>query len=117
MKIIGRTDKADFPELYLNDLAVKIDTGAYTSSIHAIDVKKVELKGEMYVEFKLLDTSYSKYNNVVFKVKNFREKEIKSSFGNIERRFVICLMILMTIDLSKISGLSVSSYLKAVLDR
>ncbi len=30
MKIIGRIDKADFPELSLTDIKVKVDTGAYT---------------------------------------------------------------------------------------
>ena len=33
-KVIGRIDKADFPLLGLFDIDVKIDTGAYTSSIH-----------------------------------------------------------------------------------
>jgi len=33
-KTLGRTDKADFPTLDLVDIDIKIDTGAYTSSIH-----------------------------------------------------------------------------------
>ena len=33
-KTIGRIDKADFPALDLFDIDIKIDTGAYTSSIH-----------------------------------------------------------------------------------
>ncbi|MEO2061132.1 MAG: peptidase, partial [Mesonia sp.] len=37
-KTIGRVDKADFPELGLNEIAIKIDTGAYTSSIHCEDI-------------------------------------------------------------------------------
>ena len=37
-KIIGRVDKADFPTLNLMDIEVKIDTGAYTSSIHCYKV-------------------------------------------------------------------------------
>jgi len=34
LRTIGRIDKADFPELNLQNIEVKIDTGAYTSAIH-----------------------------------------------------------------------------------
>lgn len=34
LKIIGRKDCADFPELKLSGIVIKIDTGAYTSSIN-----------------------------------------------------------------------------------
>ena len=48
--IIGRIDRADFPKLGLSDIDIKIDTGAYTSSIHcnhirAEDKVGVELEG------------------------------------------------------------------------
>ena len=33
-KTIGRIDKADFPLLDIYDIDIKIDTGAYTSSMH-----------------------------------------------------------------------------------
>jgi len=89
MIIIGRIDKADFPELNLLDINIKVDTGAFTSSIHSYDVKEIELNGEKYIEFKLLDPSHPKYNNKIFQVKSYEVKAIKSSFGNIEQRFII----------------------------
>lgn len=89
MKTIGRIDKADFPELHLQDIYIKIDTGAYTSSIHSHDIQEVEVNGEKHIEFKLLDPSYAKYKDIVFKVKNYKEKMVKSSFGAIEQRFII----------------------------
>ena len=89
MKTLGRIDKADFPELHLEDIEIKVDTGAYTSSIHSHEIKKVVLNSESHIEFKLLDPSYPKYNDIVFKSKNFNEKEIKSSFGTIENRYII----------------------------
>ena len=89
MKIIGRVDKADFPELGLKNINIKVDTGAYTSSIHSHHIKEVESNGEKYIEFVVLDPSYPKFKDKVFKVKNYKEKSIKSSFGNIEKRFII----------------------------
>ena len=95
MKIIGRIDKADFPELHLKNINFKVDTGAYTSSIHSHDIKEVEINGKKHIEFKLLDPSYSKYKDKVFKVKNYKEKAVKSSFGEIEHRYIISTTIVL----------------------
>lgn len=89
MKTIGRVDKADFPELELRNINVKIDTGAFTSSIHCHDIKEVEINGTKQIEFKLLDPSYPNYDNRVLKTKNYEETDVKSSFGDVEKRFVI----------------------------
>ena len=95
MKIIGRIDKADFPELNLRNINIKVDTGAFTSSIHTHDVKEIELNGEKHIEFKLLDPSHPKYENIIFKVKSYEVKTLKSSFGNSEQRFIIKTNILI----------------------
>ena len=89
MKIIGRIDKGDFPELKLQNISIKVDTGAYTSSIHSHEIKEVELNGKKHIEFKLLDPSHLKYRDKIFKVKNYKVKTIKSSFGTVEQRFII----------------------------
>ncbi|MCZ4695036.1 peptidase [Ancylomarina euxinus] len=89
MKIIGRIDIADFPKLDLQNINIKVDTGAYTSSIHCHDVQEIELDGKKHIEFKLLDPSHPQYNHKVFKVTNYEVKSVKSSFGDVEKRFVI----------------------------
>lgn len=95
MKVIGRNDKADFPELGLRNIKVKVDTGAYTSSIHCYDVNEIEINGVNNIEFKLLDPSHPKYKDKTFKTINYKVKKIKSSFGNIEQRFIIDTNILI----------------------
>ncbi|AZQ64782.1 peptidase [Flammeovirga pectinis] len=95
MEIIGRSDKVDFPDLYLEDLAVKIDTGAYTSSIHCHDIKEIEIKGIKFLHFKTLDPGYLKYQNKVIEVKEYTEKNIKSSFGEVEKRFIIKTQVIL----------------------
>ena len=89
MNIIGRIDKADFPELNLKEIDLKVDTGAYTSAIHCHEVKEVDRNGVKHIEFKLLDPSHPEYEERVFKVKNYKAKAIKSSFGSVEHRFII----------------------------
>jgi hypothetical protein len=90
---IGRKDKADFPELKLTNISCKIDTGAYTSTIHSHDIKEIIIDGEKYIEFQLLDPSHPKYRDEKLKTKNFTKKNIKNSFGITEERFVIKTII------------------------
>ena len=90
MKItIGRTDKADFPELSLQNLGIKVDTGAYTSAIHCHDIEEVEVDGKKLIKFQLLDPSHPKYNHKTFVLEHYNKKRIKSSIGKAEDRFVI----------------------------
>ena len=58
-------------------------------------IQEVELNGEKHIEFKLLDPTYSKYKDNVFKTKNYKEKMVKSSFGAVEQRFIIKTIIVI----------------------
>lgn len=90
MKItIGRVDKADFPELSLSGIDLKIDSGAYTSSIHCANVEEINVGGENLIKFTLLDPEHSLYNNKEFKTKKYTSKAVKSSNGISEMRFLI----------------------------
>jgi hypothetical protein len=90
MKItIGRSDKADFPELSLSEIDVKIDSGAYTSSIHCSNIKETSINGTPIIRFTLLDPEHSFYNNKEFTSKNYASKIVKSSNGISEKRFMI----------------------------
>lgn len=82
---IGRSDFADFPMLDIEDIAVKIDTGAYTSAIHC---KKIEVVDEK-LHFVLLDPEHDQFHNREFVVQNYTYKSIKNSFGIAEQRYVI----------------------------
>ncbi|TXD50468.1 MULTISPECIES: ATP-dependent zinc protease [unclassified Polaribacter] len=87
--IIGRTDKADFPELSLEEIDVKIDSGAYTSSIHCSNIKEFTENNESLIKFTLLDPEHSFYNHKEFRSKNYTSKIVKSSNGISEKRFMI----------------------------
>lgn len=94
MKItIGRIDKADFPELLLSEIDVKIDSGAYTSSIHCSKIKETSIEGVPYLQFTLLDLEHPFYNDKKFTFKNYTTKLVKSSNGISEKRFMIATQI------------------------
>ena len=66
-EIIGRIEKIGIPELLLLELDAKIDTGAYTSSIHCHEIRE-DLKSEI-LYFKVLDPNHASYNNKEFQFK------------------------------------------------
>jgi len=93
--IIGRTDKADFPKLKLKNLDVKIDSGAYTSSIHCHHIEEIEKNGKKAVCFALLDPGHKKYNGRRFIIYDFSKRRVKNSFGKSQMRFVIKTTIIL----------------------
>ena len=88
---IGRIDKADFPLLDLYDIEVKIDTGAYTSSIHCKNVK-VE---DGYLKCNFLDTEHPSYHGKEIIFDAYDVKVVKSSNGQSEARYRIKTEILL----------------------
>jgi hypothetical protein len=96
MKItIGREDKADFPEFFLEDIDLKIDSGAYTSSIHCSNIKENEVDGKKLLKFTLLDPEHILYNNKEFISEDYTSKLVKSSNGISEMRFRIHTKIII----------------------
>ncbi len=88
-KTIGRFDRADFPELGLTGLKVKVDTGAYTSSLHATSIRERMYRGSKHLYFRLLDPEHPKYLAKSHRIANFTKKEVKSSSGEKELRYFI----------------------------
>jgi hypothetical protein len=85
--IIGRLEKVDLPILNLYDLDAKVDTGAYTSSIHCQNIKVNTAKDE--VEFKLLDSSHEAYHGKMLTFPISQIKRVKSSNGVVQERVFI----------------------------
>jgi hypothetical protein len=93
---IGRKDKVDFPQLGLYDVDAKVDTGAYTSSIHCDKIELIEQGGKKRVGFRLLDPSHRSYNGKKFVLPVYAKRRIKNSFGQVEERYIIKTKILLS---------------------
>ncbi|WP_170372552.1 ATP-dependent zinc protease family protein [Ruegeria arenilitoris] len=50
-KVIGWMEYIDLPDLPLNDIKAKIDTGARTSALHATDLRRFQRDGHHWVSF------------------------------------------------------------------
>ncbi|WP_424492587.1 ATP-dependent zinc protease [Salinimicrobium sp. GXAS 041] len=84
-RMIGRYDRADFPDLHLNDISVKVDTGAYTSSIHCDNITEEE--GVLKCTF--LDEEHPLYNGREFTFTDYDIVFVKSSNGMVQKRYQI----------------------------
>lgn len=85
---IGRSDIISLPQLGIENIKAKVDTGAYTSSIRCTYVKEVNDGKE--IEFKLLTKeNYPQYSDTLFTSSNFKYKKVKNTSGIAEYRYLI----------------------------
>ncbi|MBN8691574.1 MAG: ATP-dependent zinc protease [Bacteroidetes bacterium] len=89
IRLIGRREFVDFPQLKLFSIEAKIDTGAYTSAIHCKDIQLKTANGKQVLCFKLLDNTHPEYSEQVHEFSEFYRKKIKNSFGEMEERYII----------------------------
>lgn len=85
MRILGRNDRVDLPGLGLTNIHAKVDTGAYTCSLHCGYAQVVN----GMLEFVLLDEEHPEFTGIKYTFKRFKQREIKNSFGEAELRYVI----------------------------
>jgi hypothetical protein len=85
LQTIGRIEAISILDLELFDLDVKIDTGAYSNSLHCDEIT-IE---NNFVSFRLLDKVHKAYHNKKIKMPLYKEKKVKSSNGTTEKRAFI----------------------------
>jgi hypothetical protein len=83
--LIGRIEWVGMPELKIKHKA-RIDTGAKTTSMHAINIEEVEQRGELFVKFQTID-SEGKTVEVVRKVDT--TQRVSNTAGLVSKRYVI----------------------------
>lgn len=92
-KIIGRKEKISLPQLGLKRVWAKIDTGAYTSSLHAEDIREEIINGKKVLRFEVLMEGHKDFTGKTLSFEKYREKKVKNSFGQAETRFLIVTKI------------------------
>lgn len=83
--LIGRVEWVSMPELKIKHKA-RIDTGAKTTSLHAVNIEEVEQRGELFVKFQTVDAE-GKVVEVVRKVDT--TQRVSNTSGLVSKRYVI----------------------------
>lgn len=92
-EIIGWREHIALPELGIVDLAAKIDTGARTAALHAVDQRVIETEDGPWVEFMIPVHNRRTSRNV--RAPLVDERNIKNTGGVPERRLVIRTALLL----------------------
>jgi hypothetical protein len=87
--VIGWREWVGLPDLKIEKVKAKIDTGARSSSLHAFDVKIYKRSGGEYVKFKVHPKQRSSKPTVFCSAKIIEYRKIRSSNGQTELRPVI----------------------------
>lgn len=83
--LIGRVEWVELPDLKIKHRA-RIDTGAKTTSLHAVNIEEVQQGGELYVKFQTVN-SEDKRVELVRKVDT--TQRVSNTGGIITKRYVI----------------------------
>lgn len=91
--IIGRAELVSLPDLSLDMIPAKADTGAYRSAIHAVNIR-LETRGSKKVLcFDLLAHHPNAACNHYIETETFTTAVVENSFGAKERRYAVDLRI------------------------
>ncbi|MFA5574088.1 MAG: RimK/LysX family protein [Brumimicrobium sp.] len=84
-KIIGKSDVADIPAFNLTGVRVKIDSGAYTSTIHCSSIVETDFGLEVI----FLEPTHKGYTGEKHTFEKYKKKAVRSSIGEVQERFVV----------------------------
>lgn len=87
--ILGSIEQCDLPQLGIEGLQMRVDTGAKTSSLHVDNIVKFTRGGKPWVRFDLHPDVYDVEKVVTCESALYDLRSIKSSNGIAEQRYVI----------------------------
>lgn len=86
---VGWREWASFPALGVEAIKAKVDTGARTSALHAIDLVPFSRDGEAWVRFGVVARGHSEATAVPTEAPVVDWREVRSSNGEVQRRPVV----------------------------
>lgn len=92
-QVIGRRDKISLPDFDLKNLDAKIDTGAYSSSLHCRILGESKINDTDHVCFIPLGKKYKARNAQQMLIPVYKRKTVKSSSGHTEERYFVVLKV------------------------
>jgi hypothetical protein len=87
--VLGWREWVSLPELGVDLIKAKVDTGARSSSLHAVDIEQFERDGRQWVRFVLLPWQRSELDPVATEAPLHDTREVRSSTGESKSRPVI----------------------------
>ena len=92
--VVGRKEVVTFPEFNIEKIDVKIDSGAYSSSIDCSHVEEVFVDGKKKLEVVFLHPHHNQYSGIKYYFEHYDKKKVTSSSGNAQIRFILTFKVL-----------------------
>ena len=89
LNVIGLREWIGLPELGIDKIRAKVDSGARTSALHASEIETFVRDGETWVRFNAHTGTLRKLQDTPCEARLVSYKRIRSSNGQIEERHVI----------------------------
>lgn len=93
MAAIGWREWVSIPQLGIDSIKAKVDTGARTSSLHAFKIKTFEQEGVEYVRFLVHPVQRKSQPTIECVCPIYEYRKVRSSSGHVTRRPVIVVEI------------------------
>lgn len=87
--IVGSLEMCSLPKLGIDELEVRVDTGAKTSSLHVDNLRRVRRGGKPWAKFDIQPNVFSVDSAISCEAEITDVRRIKSSNGVSEKRYVI----------------------------
>lgn len=91
--LTGWREWVSLPDLGVDWIKAKIDTGARTSSLHAFDINEFDREGKPWVRFRVKPWQDSQEDAVVVECPVHDRRAVRSSSGHAQQRIVVRLRI------------------------
>lgn len=95
LPVVGWREWISLPDLGIQRIKAKVDTGARSSSLHAYDLRRFKKRGISWVRFRIHPTQRDYRTTVEAEARIVGQRKVKTSGGHETLRWVIETDILM----------------------